>query len=271
MHKLRNGSQVDVRPARKPTSGLAGYFSESNDQGAPSYPGQDFYNDCIDEFLNALAAAGIAYTPGDLTLLAQAMSKSSENLFIKHMLFKGMPMSAVGPDPDPDIWLPAGRVELLRADYPTVFDIVSASAFFTDQATIDADPRAYAGHWGDGDGINTFTTDDWALMMNIKVAGGYGAAGTTKEDHIQNITGSISVAGATADGGLYNISSGSGALRSDAVNSGRQFQDVAASGARSKTLLLDASLAVRTSSTTDTMGLFLDHNRVIPKGVFSYA
>ncbi|MCG6350528.1 phage tail protein, partial [Vibrio fluvialis] len=118
--------------------------------------------------------------------------------WLKHMLFKGMPMSAVGPDPDPDIWLPAGRVELLRADYPTVFEIVSASAFFTDQATIDANPRAYAGHWGTGDGATTFTTDDWALMMNIKVAGGYGAAGTTKEDHLQNITGALRSAGLTS-------------------------------------------------------------------------
>ncbi|MCE7610144.1 phage tail protein, partial [Vibrio fluvialis] len=58
----------------------------------------------------------------------------TRNDWLKHMLFKGMPMSAVGPDPDPNIWLPAGRVELLRADYSTVFEIVSASALFTDQA-----------------------------------------------------------------------------------------------------------------------------------------
>lgn len=74
MHKLRNGSQVDVRPARKPTSGLAGYFSESNDQGAPSYPGQDWFNDCTDEFLNALAAMGIAYDPTKLDHLARLFS-----------------------------------------------------------------------------------------------------------------------------------------------------------------------------------------------------
>ncbi len=56
-------------------------------------------------------------------------------------------MSSVGPAPDPDIFIPAGRVELLRSEYPTVFQIVSASAFFTDQATINANPRAYAGQW----------------------------------------------------------------------------------------------------------------------------
>ncbi|MCG6368900.1 phage tail protein [Vibrio fluvialis] len=191
--------------------------------------------------------------------------------WLKHMLFKGMPMSAVGPDPDSDIWLPAGRVELLRADYPTVFEIVSASAFFTDQATIDANPRLYAGHWGTGDGATTFTTDDWALMMNIKVAGGYGAAGTTKEDHIQNITGNISNM-------LHYTTSGvdflmpQGAFAASYGGGSTVYYDPATSVNNNRDILIfDASLVARTDTYTDTMGLFLDHYRVIPKGVFSYA
>ena len=183
----------------------------------------------------------------------------TRNDWLKHMLFKGMPMSAVGPAPDPDIWLPAGRVELLRADYPTVFEIVSASAFFTDQATIDADPRAYAGHWGMGDGATTFTTDDWALMMNIKVAGGYGAAGSTKEDHLQNITGSV--------GARDSVASATGAFEAIAWASDVDVNTIGAGYGFN----FDASRVVRTDSYTDTMGLFLDHYRVIPKGVFSYA
>ena len=200
----------------------------------------------------------------------------TSNDWLKHMLFKGMPMSAVGPDPDPNIWLPAGRVELLRADYPTVFEIVSASAFFTDQAIIDADPRAYAGYWGDGDGETTFTTDDWALMMNIKVAGGYGAAGTTKEDHIQNITGHVYLRDDSLPNSLRSFAGHLGAFTNDGKTEGnhaaasknigggnypQQFADIQ----------LDASLVARTDTYTDTMGLFLNHYRVIPKGVFSYA
>ncbi|NRF60913.1 hypothetical protein [Vibrio coralliilyticus] len=184
----------------------------------------------------------------------------TRNDWLKHMLFKGMPMSAVGPDPDPNIWLPAGRVELLRADYPTVFSIVSASAFFTDQATIDADPRVYAGHWGDGDGATTFTTDDWALMMNIKVAGGYGSAGSSKKDHIQNINGRF-----WAESPSPGVE---GAFTSSELSTGQQ-----ASGGSTKLFQFDfnASNVARTDTYTDTMGLFLDHYRVIPKGVFSYA
>ncbi|EPE2648945.1 hypothetical protein ACSG7X_000641 [Vibrio fluvialis] len=180
--------------------------------------------------------------------------------WLKQMLFKGMPVSAVGPEPDPNIWLPAGRVELLRADYPTVFEIVSASAFFADQATINANPRAYAGHWGNGDGATTFTTDDWALMMNIKVAGGYGAAGSTKEDHIENIEGDI---GTTLTGYMAPSGAFSGKSRSNLIGSGASYQV--------KDISFDAALVARTDTYTDTMGLFLDHYRVIPKGVFSYA
>lgn len=263
MHPLRNGSQVTARPARKTTAGTPGYFSESNDNNQPSYPGQDWFNDVIDEFLNALSAANITYVPGDLTHLAQLFSSSGKASFIKYNLFRGMPMSAVGPTPDPDIFLPAGRVELNRADYPTVFGIVSASAFYTSQATIDADPRQYAGYWGDGDGVNTFTTDDWALMMNIKVSGGYGSAGSTKEDHIQNITGSFNGADQGGDSSdqwsgafTYGTAGGSMSPGGSVIEVNTTF---------------DASLVVRTDVFTDTMGLFLDHYRVIPKGVFSYA
>jgi hypothetical protein len=267
MHKLQNGSQVTLRPARKPQIGTGGYFSESNDNGAPSYPGADYFNDQIDEFGNALAAMGVSYDPMRLDHLARALTESSNSFFKKHMLFKGMPMSAVGPDPDPDIWLPSGRVELLRADYQTVFEIVSASAFYTDQATIDADPRSYAGHWGTGDGATTFTTDDLSLMMNIKVAGGYGAAGSTKLDHLQNITGQTTGADINKDsssgtGGAFSFSSYS--------TTGRGV-NVSSTGVFEMTVGFDASRVARTDTYTDSMGLFLEHYRVIPKGVFSYA
>ncbi|EEO00313.1 tail fiber protein [Vibrio cholerae 12129(1)] len=74
MHKLQNGSQVSVRPQRKPLVGLGGYFSESNDQGAPSYPGQDWFNDCTDEFINALDEMDITYDQEQLDHLARAFA-----------------------------------------------------------------------------------------------------------------------------------------------------------------------------------------------------
>ncbi|EMG1418315.1 phage tail protein [Vibrio cholerae] len=120
MHKLQNGSQVSVRPPRKPLVGLGGYFSESNDQGAPSYPGQDFFNDCIDEFTNALSEMGIPYDQEQLDHLARAFAavRSQEwNALFNYgvgeqVLFSGKRYYAVqasGPDnggeqqPDPSI------------------------------------------------------------------------------------------------------------------------------------------------------------------------
>lgn len=80
MHPLHNGSQVTARPARKTTSGTMGYFSESNDNNAPSYPGADFFNDQIDEFKNALAVMGIAYDETKVDHLAQLFISVSKSV-----------------------------------------------------------------------------------------------------------------------------------------------------------------------------------------------
>ncbi|SEH72718.1 hypothetical protein SAMN05660691_01059 [Rheinheimera pacifica] len=61
MHPLRNGSQATARPAAKPLSGTPGWFTESGENNAPSYPGADWFNHAIAEFLNMLASAGIEF------------------------------------------------------------------------------------------------------------------------------------------------------------------------------------------------------------------
>ncbi|ELH0879082.1 hypothetical protein Q9883_003250 [Vibrio cholerae] len=99
MHKLQNGSQVSVRPPRKPLVGLGGYFSENNDQNAPSYPGQDWFNDCTDEFLNALAAADIEYEHGRLDHLARMISGSN---FAWLSMPIGSPFPLIGDLPPAD-------------------------------------------------------------------------------------------------------------------------------------------------------------------------
>ena len=82
MTKLRNGSQVTVRPTRKITAGTAGYFSESNDNGEPSYPGQDWFNDLIDEIVQAVQAAGVTYDPTKITNLKSTVEapRNASNL-----------------------------------------------------------------------------------------------------------------------------------------------------------------------------------------------
>ncbi|EMS7710008.1 phage tail protein [Vibrio cholerae] len=158
MHKLQNGSQVSVRPQRKPLVGLGGYFSESNDQGAPSYPGQDWFNDCTDEFLNALEAAGIEYDHGRLDHLARAFSavrSQGWNALVNYsvgeqVIFAGKRYYAVqasGPDnggeqqPDPSIveyWFEIPFVGTRAFEYLSV--PVGCEVAFDNPPPVD-DPR----------------------------------------------------------------------------------------------------------------------------------
>lgn len=78
MHPLRNGSQTTVRPANKPLVGSPGYFTESGDNNAPSYPGADWFNHVIDEFQNALLEMGITFNP-----------ENDEHLKLAFTLLKG--------------------------------------------------------------------------------------------------------------------------------------------------------------------------------------
>lgn len=63
MHPLRNGSQATERPATKPLFGAAGWFTESGEDNRPSYPGADWFNHVIAEFLNSLAVMGVSFDP----------------------------------------------------------------------------------------------------------------------------------------------------------------------------------------------------------------
>ena len=225
-----------------------------------SYFNRDFIADYEAFFQRLMTEGGVTANETPDTAPTSQFYSAFERSFYKSFLFMGLPISTVGYTPDPDIWLPAGRVVLLRSEYQTVFEIVSSYGL-TDQSTIDANPRTYAGHWGTGDGATTFTTDDWALMMNIKVAGGYGAVGTTKEDHIQNITGNFG--NITGGGSGYDGAFALSPYTADHISSTVVGYD--------QIWNFDASRVARTDTYTDNMGLFLDHYRVIPKGVFSHA
>lgn len=63
MHPLNNGSQVTTAPTPKNRIGSPGYFTESNEDGSPSYPGANWFNAVIKEFQNALSSSGVAFNP----------------------------------------------------------------------------------------------------------------------------------------------------------------------------------------------------------------
>lgn len=81
MHPLQNGSQVTERPANKPVSGLPGYFTESGNNNVPSYPGADWFNHVIDEFINLLNSRGIPFDPEKDDHLLKAFESVDLNVF----------------------------------------------------------------------------------------------------------------------------------------------------------------------------------------------
>ncbi|MDO6706136.1 phage tail protein [Photobacterium sp. 1_MG-2023] len=60
-------------------------------------------------------------------------------------------------------YVKAQRVELSRLAYPKLWAVVQDASNLTEQAVIDASPQLYAGHYGTGDGVSTFTTPDYHL------------------------------------------------------------------------------------------------------------
>ncbi|MCR9657258.1 hypothetical protein NB537_21080 [Vibrio parahaemolyticus] len=81
MHYLQNGSQVEVRPPKKPTAGNPGYFSEQGVGGQPSWPGEEWFNNTIDEFMSVLRASNVTFDPNSNSNLAKAISFSGTSSF----------------------------------------------------------------------------------------------------------------------------------------------------------------------------------------------
>lgn len=74
MHPLNNGSQAITKPTPKARVGNQGYFTESGENNAPSYPGADWYNAVIDEFLAMLTEMSIAFDPDKFDHWQKAMA-----------------------------------------------------------------------------------------------------------------------------------------------------------------------------------------------------
>ncbi|WED29151.1 hypothetical protein L3V77_24805 [Vibrio sp. DW001] len=102
MHPLNNGSQVENVPAPKPRVGTAGYFSESNDSGAPSYPGQDWFNAVIREFQTALSASGVAFDPNKFDHMTKAIKGISQaNALAQNRLLPNQNANVIGKNGHP--------------------------------------------------------------------------------------------------------------------------------------------------------------------------
>ncbi|NOJ18307.1 hypothetical protein [Vibrio jasicida] len=139
MHPLQNGSQVVTRPANKPASGLPGYFTESGDNNIPSYPGADWFNHVIDEFLNVLSLQGITFDPSSDENLKNAfkgvyLNSGLEFLNTTSLIATELPLT-VGQ---------LVKTYFFNAPVKSTWEIVESGAGDMSDATIALDNGLYA-------------------------------------------------------------------------------------------------------------------------------
>ena len=98
MHKLQNGSQAASMPALKNPVGTAGFFTESGENGEPSYPGADWFNANIAEFQTILTSGGIEFDRNRFDHIQRAIAAQCELIVdtIRNRLF---PIGGVIPWP----------------------------------------------------------------------------------------------------------------------------------------------------------------------------
>lgn len=142
---------------------------------------------------------------------------------------------------------------LSRTTHPIAWAKISATINLIDQATKDADPITYGGHYGDGDGTTTFTLPilggEFIRMFDDGrgVDDGRGF-GSWQEDAIRNITGAASFGDNVNNSGAL-VHNTSGAMYGS-NNNGVWYQDYnssSASGNNAQKLNFDASLIVPTA------------------------
>lgn len=260
MHLLNNGSQVENVPAVKPRVGAAGYFAERNESGAPSYPGQDWFNAVIREFQTAATDSGITFDPDRFDHLSRFIQSLGTNAVYDGLVGFVLPDSTMQVSPDRAFL--ADGAEYNRADYPKLWNKVNGTATLVSQALINSDPGTYAANYGDGDGVGTFTLPNYGLRPHLAAAGVFGAVGSTVEDHIQNVTGHVS--GASHGGGTRLFRSPSGLFFTNPpaadflISSTLQENAISTQYYASDLLSIDFSRVARTGAYTDVNSSYLN-------------
>ncbi|MEI8594042.1 phage tail-collar fiber domain-containing protein [Photobacterium sp. Hal280] len=154
-------------------------------------------------------------------------------------------------------YVKAHRLELSRADYWQLWSHIQAAGNVTTQSIIDAAPDDYAGHYGTGDGVLTFTTPDYHRGHFRRGAQAGVEFATTQNDAIRNITASLSNVSVAS---IWETSRIEGAFEPGELNARYADLSVSAQSTEnySMTIKFDASRVVPTA----------DENR--PKTINTY-
>ncbi len=234
MHYLNNGSQVTEKPPEKPRIGTPGWFTESGDKGAPSIPGQDWFNAVIAEFQNALIAQGIDFKPGNFDHLTKLFNRGHDALIGKPLVsFSRTPVQGT---------LRANGAEIARADYPKLWQWANDNQLVIAQATKDSDPFGKSAYYGTGNSSTTFTVPHFHQGQVFRGASSLGSFMETQGDAIRNIQGAMN----TDNGWMF--SSASGALSK--TGGANKFANVTAEGINdvSPAFNFDASRVIPTAN-----------------------
>ncbi|HIF9400266.1 TPA: hypothetical protein ACX6RY_000173 [Photobacterium damselae] len=240
MHPLNNGSQVADKPAPKPRIGSPGWFTESGDKGAPSYPGQDWFNAVIAEFQNALTAQGVHFNPDNFDHLAKLFNRGHDALI-------GKPLVSFSRTPAQGT-LRANGAEIARADYPKLWQWANDNQLVIAQATKDSDPFGKSAYYGTGNGSTTFTVPHFHQGQVFRGASSLGSFLETQGDAIRNITARVRGRTENDPGRLFSEDT-SGAFMT--VGNDGKFAAPALGGPqvdRKSTLEFDASKIVPTAT-----------------------
>lgn len=258
MHPLNNGSQVTTKPAEKPRIGTPGYFAESNESGAPSSPGQDWFNAVIREFQTAATDGGITFDPDRFDHLSRFIQALGKGAVYDELVGFVLPDSTIQTVRDRAFL--ADGAEYNRADYPKLWNKINGTGILLSQALIDADPETHAANYGDGDGVNIFTVPNYSLRPHLAVAGMFGGVGTTVENQIQNVTGRFGDTGGIDQARSAEFRISSGVFR--AVEVPRNIANTLGTSYTTKQdarflIDFDLSLSARTGDYTEVNSSFL--------------
>ena len=138
------------------------------------------------------------------------------------------------------------------ADYPKIWAKIENAANLVPQAQINADPKANAANYGiSADGLR-FSVPNYTLRPHLAAAGVFGSAGTTVEDQIQNIIGSL-LALSDYNSNFPAVTGGTGAFNANSYGAPMSsINDIVATTQPTRVLSFDAARVARTGHYTGT-------------------
>lgn len=157
MEPRNYAADAAASPPAAPAIPSHGYPTDGNPGGQPAtWPGAHWIYKTGESLRRIIVAAGFTPSDSNLNLLLESIQKiaTAYSLPIGSLL-------VIDGDVVPAGFLKRNGAELSRASYPELWAYAQSIANFTTQATIDGNPEAYAGYYGDGNGSTTFTLPDW--------------------------------------------------------------------------------------------------------------